>query len=52
MGDHLNEQATMRRCRRSPIRPVQIGLVGLPGKHGSIGGDHVMLTRIAISARR
>ena len=45
-----DEQASVTwRCRHSPAFRVQIELVGLPGKSG---GDQVMLTRIAISARR
>jgi hypothetical protein len=45
-----DEQASMTwRCRHSPALRAQIGLVGLPGKSG---GDQVLLTQIAISARR
>ena len=33
---------------RSPARYLQIGLVGLPGKHGGVGGDHVTRSRIAL----
>jgi hypothetical protein len=41
---------TTRRCRRSPVRYVEIEPVALPGKRHRCRADHILLIKNAILA--